>query len=923
MFLGERIGALTAAQLVAQGEGIDARRSEAEVVALAHHHRLAVPGLTTTPYMHHVGLVSRDRGVVAFNRLERAFLPVPPSWVHPEFGAGFYASRVRGESFEAQALWPFAQDCPVGDFQLNLPPKWWSHGLVHALVGFGAWPGLTEWDIMHMSRLSEALASFHWYWLAELGRMADDSPLIDLSDLRGREAMTYLDLEVGARDPSVRLERLRSRRSLAIAENGIGVLNYEAFAYQFGMTSGQMIEPEQRSLGFGEACEYAKVHYRRLTSSSFARWLEHCLVPDVDYATNHAAFDLRCSEALRALVEPCQLREDVSRERGQRVLTDLGQRLCHLAALREQPSSFAPELTTIGDALATLRADGAIDADGVVAEVLARLGRDIAQPAVGPGPRELLALGYAPMTDPKREPIVAKAARAEALVRRAWSLQRAVGAGVEGLSPLALSVVDGIRIPSLTLELRERADAVARSGDIEYVSEAFVGWLDFVSNYWGPPDGHGNLDQRWRYRLAWSKLPDDADLAQLVAMPNPYLSQLPLSFNARWFEGLLEKPAGTIGTLRPRPAHAVEYCLVGPGRRGPVLTPLTPELAELIGKLAEPVRLDVLIARGIARSRIARAIADEYILVFHKPDHPAPPIEHAFALGSTGTMLSEDAIGSVDTVAEWNDPAQVDAYEAFSARSSLYEDTSRELVERAGIMGDHRVGDLAVGTGTTTRAALARLGPEGRVIGVDPSDGMLARARANISDARATFQLGSAEKLCFEALENGPLPRIVCNSALWLNPDIRRELGRVRGAMEPGGLFAFSIPAAFLGYGEHLVTPAVASFGLALQEARAELGIEPSTAKPLAMDPALGDIAAMRDALEVSAFSDVDFQLWNRPWTATEYLDWLALPVVRNGMVPPERKDESANLIAAVRKRLDPELAFDNPYYFVVARAFG
>lgn len=917
-FLGERIATLGAEHLLAQARAIDAARAHAgeggEHAALLDHFRVAVQGLVTTPYMHHVGLVARDRGLVAFNRLERAFLPAPASWVHPDFGASYYATRVRGEMLEANLLWPFAQDCPAGDYQLNLPPKWWSHGLVHTLVGFGTWPGLTEWDVMHMSRLSEALAAFHWYWLAELGRLGDDTPVVDLSELKEQDAQRYLEMEMAARDPEVRDARLRSARALAVAQNGLETLQYEAFAYQFGMTHGVLLEPEQRSLGFGEACEYAKVHYPRLTSPAFRRWVERCLVPDVDYATSAAAFDLRCGEVLTALVSPCALRPDVRRERAYSVLKDVGQRLCHLAALHERPhDGYEAPFAHLCDALATLRGGEVADPDGVVGEVLARIARDVPQPPSGVGVRELLALGYAPTADPAREPLESKAARAEALIRRAWALHPAVGAGLEGVKPLALRVVDDVRLQSLTLELRDRADPAAKKGEIDYFDEAFFGWLEFASYYMGSPDGQGNLAQRWRYRLAWRTLPEGADLSTLVAMPNPYLSYVPLSFNARWLAGLVERAPGTINALKPRYATAVEYCLVGPGRRGPVLAPITPEIGELLGRLREPVRLDKLVAGGITRERIARAVADEHILVFHKPEHAAPPIEQA---GPALFGASETEV--VASVIEWNAPEQVDAYDTFCQRSRLYEDTSRELVRRSDVGGAQRVGDLSCGTGVTTRAILERLSPEGLVVAVDPSVNMIQRARINVPDARASFHVGTALELGYEALSNGPLPRIVCNSALWLSPDIKRELGRLRGALAPGGVLGFSIPAAILGHTEHLMTPAVERFGRALEEARAALGVGAAT--PIPTDPVLGSVEHMREALEVSAFAEVDFQLWNRPWSMAEYLDWLDLPVIRSGMVDAAHRDQGHELIARMRERLDPDIELDNVYYFVIAR---
>src|SRR5262245_29986681 len=53
----------------------------------------------------------------------------------------------------------------------------------------------------------------------------------------------------------------------------------------------------------------------------------------------------------------------------------------------------------------------------------------------------------------------------------------------------------------------------------------------------------------------------------------------------------------------------------------------------------------------------------------------------------------------------------------------------RRALRAAGLARGMRVLDLAMGTGALSRAALDLLGPGGRVVGVDPSRGMLAEAR--------------------------------------------------------------------------------------------------------------------------------------------------------------------------------------------------
>jgi ubiquinone/menaquinone biosynthesis C-methylase UbiE len=80
------------------------------------------------------------------------------------------------------------------------------------------------------------------------------------------------------------------------------------------------------------------------------------------------------------------------------------------------------------------------------------------------------------------------------------------------------------------------------------------------------------------------------------------------------------------------------------------------------------------------------------------------------------------------------------------------ERTYREkTLEYAGIRTDESVLDVGCGTGTLAIAAKRRVGPAGRVFGLDASREMIARARkkATGTGAEIDFQLGSAEALPF------------------------------------------------------------------------------------------------------------------------------------------------------------------------------
>ncbi|MBI3241202.1 MAG: methyltransferase domain-containing protein [Chloroflexi bacterium] len=95
--------------------------------------------------------------------------------------------------------------------------------------------------------------------------------------------------------------------------------------------------------------------------------------------------------------------------------------------------------------------------------------------------------------------------------------------------------------------------------------------------------------------------------------------------------------------------------------------------------------------------------------------------------------------------------------------------------------------DLGCGSGLDTLIAARRVGPNGKVIGVDFSEAMLARAREAAAEAGATnveFRQGDAERL---PIEDGSIDVVIINGIFNLNParsDIFRELARV---VRPGG----------------------------------------------------------------------------------------------------------------------------------------
>jgi demethylmenaquinone methyltransferase/2-methoxy-6-polyprenyl-1,4-benzoquinol methylase len=105
----------------------------------------------------------------------------------------------------------------------------------------------------------------------------------------------------------------------------------------------------------------------------------------------------------------------------------------------------------------------------------------------------------------------------------------------------------------------------------------------------------------------------------------------------------------------------------------------------------------------------------------------------------------------------------------------------RQALRRAGLNPGMRVLDVGVGTGLTARAAAALVGPRGRVIGVDPSPGMLESA---VVPAGVELLLGSAESLPLAAAS---VDFISVGYALRHVADLSAALREFRRVLKPGG----------------------------------------------------------------------------------------------------------------------------------------
>lgn len=112
--------------------------------------------------------------------------------------------------------------------------------------------------------------------------------------------------------------------------------------------------------------------------------------------------------------------------------------------------------------------------------------------------------------------------------------------------------------------------------------------------------------------------------------------------------------------------------------------------------------------------------------------------------------------------------------------------------EHAMLKPGHTVVDLGSGAGNDCFVARSIVGPTGRVIGIDMTEGMIAKARANaakLSYNNVEFRLGDIEKMPLEA---NVADVVVSNCVMNLVPDKRKAFAETFRIIKPGGHFSIS-----------------------------------------------------------------------------------------------------------------------------------
>jgi SAM-dependent methyltransferase len=128
--------------------------------------------------------------------------------------------------------------------------------------------------------------------------------------------------------------------------------------------------------------------------------------------------------------------------------------------------------------------------------------------------------------------------------------------------------------------------------------------------------------------------------------------------------------------------------------------------------------------------------------------------------------------------------ASGDAYERFVGRWSRR--VAIEFVDWLGLPPGLRWLDVGCGTGALTQTLLDRAAPVS-VVGVDPSPGLLERARAGVTDPRVTFAAGSADDL---GVGDDTADAAIAGLVLNFVPDVPAALAEIGRAVRAGGTIA-------------------------------------------------------------------------------------------------------------------------------------
>ena len=125
-------------------------------------------------------------------------------------------------------------------------------------------------------------------------------------------------------------------------------------------------------------------------------------------------------------------------------------------------------------------------------------------------------------------------------------------------------------------------------------------------------------------------------------------------------------------------------------------------------------------------------------------------------------------------------------------RASVFETRARDLVGRAGIEAGARVLDLGTGTGIAAFEALEKVGPNGLVVGIDTSDGLLRVARREAGRGHVPNVEFMQTSMTSLALPDDAFDYVIGNYAVCCSTSYETTLGEAYRVLRSGGRLTYN-----------------------------------------------------------------------------------------------------------------------------------
>ena len=171
------------------------------------------------------------------------------------------------------------------------------------------------------------------------------------------------------------------------------------------------------------------------------------------------------------------------------------------------------------------------------------------------------------------------------------------------------------------------------------------------------------------------------------------------------------------------------------------------------------------------------------------------------------------------------DPAKAKAAATYNAAADHFDDNplsfwsryGQRTVDRLVLPSRANVLDVGCGTGASALPAAERVGPTGRVTGVDLAEEPLKLAWAKAAAAQLKnieFVVGDMEDLGFE---DESFDAVVCVFAIFFVPNMEEQVARLWRLVRPGGQLAITT------WGPRMFEPGCTAFWETVRQERAEL----------------------------------------------------------------------------------------------------